>query len=560
VAGEESMKQTRSIMSRTLPLLFAASLVGCGGEAPEATAQGQAEAAPQTPPYKQGKYAGVKLTADLSALSASEREMLPLLIDACRPLDLVFWLQVYGQKLPLLSSIPDLDARRFAEINYGPWDRLAADRPFLPVRPKPATGRFYPLDLQPNELEQAAAVSADGGASLRDPYTIVHRNENGALEAVPYHESFATHLEAASTKLLAAAAVARDPALRGYLELSAEALTTDAYGPSEEAWMRLPESRLGLIIGAIDVGEDHVARRKKAYVGAVLLNRPDWDERVARYQALLPELARGTPFQQQIADSRELTFELADLLYLAGSWNAGPKRIAFEMPADEKLRGRMGTRRVQLLNVARAKFDQALRPVAELLISPRQRTSATFDAFFVNNLALEMVRAAGSSDRSSALRALYGDRSWVVEVARSAAVGLHLAGQLGERGETQASLEEHYVTFVAGNFRSLRFGSTSAQGPAALIVLNHLERSKAIVRDPETETYEVDVDVMRESVRDLAEKLADAHTPDRAPELRTFLSELSVAGADLGRDLNRLSDAKVPVDVAFEQGPEVLGL
>jgi len=551
--------QTRSGGFGSAVLLLVALFSACGGEAPDAVAPPETAAAP-TPLFKQHKYATVRLTADLSGLDPSEREMLPLLIDACKPLDLAFWLQVYGPKVALLSSIPDLDARRFTEINYGPWDRLAADRPFLAVRPKPATGRFYPIDLQPDELDQAAAASADGGAALRDPYTIVHRNENGALEAVPYHESFATQLEAASTKLLEAAAGCDEPALRRYLELSAEALTTDVYRPGEAAWMQLAGGDLSLIIGAIDVGEDHIARRKKAYVGAVLLNRPDWDDRVKRYRSLLPGLAAGTPFHRQLADSDGLEFALADLLYLAGSWNAGPKRIVFEMPQDTALRERLGTRRVQLLNVTRAKFDHTLRPVAELLISPAQRASATFDAFFTNGLVLEMARTSGESERADALRALYGDRAWVVEVARAAAVGLHLAGLLGEQGETQASLEEHYVTFVAGSFRSLRLGSSSAQGPAALILLNYLKRAKAIVRDPASLTYAVDIDVMRGAVRELAEALAGAHLADNATALGKLLGELSVADPDLGRDLNRLSAAKVPVDIAFEQGPEALGL
>src|SRR5215211_4063669 len=94
------------------------------------------------------QYTSVRLTADLAGLSERERRMLPLLIEAAAEMDTVFQQQYYHAQDSLLASVTDPAARRFVEINYGPWDRLDADRPFLPgVGPRPPGVELYPRDL-----------------------------------------------------------------------------------------------------------------------------------------------------------------------------------------------------------------------------------------------------------------------------------------------------------------------------------------------------------------------------------------------------------------------------
>ena len=538
--------------SRSSLLIVVAALVAvlsaCGGEAPQ---QATAPAAPALPPlYKQAKYASVSLTPDLQALSAGEREALPLLVAALDSIDQAFWMQVFGKNATLLESIRDVDARRFFEINYGPWDRLDEDRPFLPVQAKPATSRFYPMDLQPGELDAAAAASADGGASLRDPYTVVRRGEKRALRTIPYHEFYAAHVQKTSGLLDQAAKVAGSPALGRYLGLRAEALQSDSYDSSDEAWLKI-DGALGVVIGPSDPSEDHLYRIKRAYTGAVWVGLPEWDSRVNRYRSVLPELVGALSSRGAATEGPHVTFEVADLIHVSGSWNAGPKRFVFELPTDEALRERSGTRRLLLHNVARAKYDSTLVPLAENLIAAEQRGNVTFEAFFTNDLLLEMIRAEGTSDEAQALRRLYGEAAWIVGVVRANAIGAYVVGQLAEKGESGSSLDEHYTTLAASAFRSLRFGSASAQGPAALILLNKLKRDGAIVYDKQSTTYRIDVEAMQRSVRDLAERLAEADDPEKVAELGTWLGELSEAGSELLEDLGRLADARVPIDIAF---------
>jgi len=526
-------------------------LSACGGEAPPEAPASAAPALP--PPYAQAKYATVALEPDLQALSAGEREALPLLVAALKAMDEAFWKQVFGPRAGFLNSIPDADIRRFTEINYGPWDRLDEDRPFLPVQPKPATSRFYPRDLAPGELEAAGAASADGGASLRDPYTVVRRGEGRALTATPFHEVYSAPVKDAAGLLSRAAKVVGDPALGRYLELRAEALKSDSYASSDEAWLKI-DGALGVVIGPLDPSEDHVNRRKLAYTGAVWVGRPEWDSRIDRYRSLMSELAGSLSGERQATGGSSITFEVADLIHVSGSWNAGPKRFVLELPTDESLRKQSGTRRLLLHNVARAKYDSTLVPLAGNLIVTEQRDNVTFDAFFTNDLLQEMVRAERVSEEGQALKRLYGEAAWVVDVVRANAIGAYVAGQLGKSGESGSSLEEHYTTLVASAFRSMRYGSASAQGPASLILLNKLKRDGAIRYDDGSPMYRVDLEAMQRSVRDLAEKLVGAHDPEKAGELNALLRELTNPDPELVEDLDRLAVERVPIDIA-DPGP-----
>jgi hypothetical protein len=163
------------------------------------------------------------LTTDLSKLSANEQKMIPLLIEAARSMDAIFWRQAYGDRDSLLRSVTDPALQRYIEINYGPWDRLDNNAPFVEgVGPKPKGAGFYPQDMTKDEFE--AASKAANGRALRSQYTLVRRSSGGKLTAVPYHEAFRDQVLPAAAKLRQAAALAEDPGLKHYLERRAKAL------------------------------------------------------------------------------------------------------------------------------------------------------------------------------------------------------------------------------------------------------------------------------------------------------------------------------------------------
>src|SRR5690606_21738410 len=319
------------------------------------------------------QYTTVRLEADLSGLSDSERRMIPLLIDAAREMDAIYWLEVSGPRDSVLAAVGDSGMRRYADINYGPWDRLAGNTPFLAeVGAMPPGANLYPHDITKAEFDSAASAAADGGAALKSLYTLVRRSDDGSLTTVPYHEAFRAGSERAAGKLREAAALAEDPGLRRYLELRATALLDDNYQPSDLAWLDMKDNGIDVVIGPIETYDDQLYGYKAAHEAYVLIKDRDWSNRLSRYATLLPALQRDLPVESQYkteTPGSDSDLNAYDAVYYAGQSNAGSKTIAINLPNDEQVQLQKGTRRLQLKNAMRAKYDKIMLPIAGVLIA-----------------------------------------------------------------------------------------------------------------------------------------------------------------------------------------------
>ncbi len=334
------------------------------------------------------QYVEVELTTDMDSLTSKQRRMVGLLIDAAKIMDECFWYEAYGEKSKLLESISDPNVKRFAVINYGPWDRLAGNVPFVDgVTAKPPGANFYPVDMTKTEFEEATLPGKDG------LYHFIRRDEKGSLITVPYHEQFAEEMAHASQLLNDAAELADDAGLRHYLRLRADALLTDDYRPSDLAWLEMHDNTIDTVIGPIENYEDQLFGYKTAHEAYVLVKDKQWSERLARYAAFLPELQKSLPvadIYKQEEPGTDTELNAYDVIYYAGDCNSGSKTIAINLPNDETVQLEKGTRRLQLKNAMRAKFDKILLPIADVLIAEDQRQHVTFDAFFSNTMFHEV--------------------------------------------------------------------------------------------------------------------------------------------------------------------------
>ncbi len=542
-------------------LCAAIAATSCGGDIqPES-------AAPMPLEDKVQQYVPFRLEADLSGLTDNQRLMLPLLIEAAQQMDALFWKQAWGDKQALLDRL-DGAARRFAEINYGPWDRLGDNQPFLPdVGPKPEGANFYPHDMTKAEFEAAVAAASDNGAALKGLYTVVERDGAG-LVARPYSQVYRAELEIASGKLREAAALAEDAGLRRYLEMRAEALLNDQYQPSDMAWMDMKSNVIDVVIGPIETYEDHLYGYKAAFECYVLLKDMEWSGRLAKYAALLPALQQGLPVPPQYkredpgADS---DLNAYDALYYAGDCNAGAKTIAINLPNDEEVQLAKGARRLQLKNAMRAKFEKILLPIADELIVEDQRRHVDFDAFFANTMFHEVAHGLGIKQTvtgKGTVREAMKEKGSALEEGKADILGLYMVTKLKEMGELGADIDltDNYVTFMAGIFRSIRFGASSAHGIANLLRFNFFAQAGAFSRDPASGKYRVDAGAMAGAVEALSRKILTLQGDGDYDGASAFVAEMGVIGPDLQADLKRLETAGIPIDIVFEQGPAVLGL
>jgi hypothetical protein len=558
------MKTRLSVLSVSALLVLGA----CGKQPADAPATSEAPAevtlteSQQYAEQRVGIYAPFKLTTDVSEFSPAKREMITLLIEAATIMDDLFWRQAWGDKAALLDNLDHEPSRRMAEMNYGPWDRLAGDRPFIDgVGEKPLGVTFYPEDMTKEEFE---AADLEGKDSL---YTILKRDESGALKVVPYSQAFAPELTRAAGLLNQAAELAEDPGFANYLRLRSQALLSDDYMASDMAWMDMKSNTVDLVYGPIESYEDKLFGYKASFEAYVLIKDVAWSERLARYASFLPELQAGLPVPDAYKAEEPGTdsdLNAYDVVYYAGDCNAGSKTIAINLPNDETVQLAKGTRRVQLKNAMRAKFDNILAPIADELIAADQRRHVVFDAFFANTMFHEVAHGLGIKNTlndKGLVRTALRDLASAMEEGKADVLGLYMIKSLYEKGEIkEGELMDYYVTFVAGIFRSVRFGASSAHGRANMVRFNYFQDRGAFKRDEQTGRYSVDKAAMDESIAGLSRLILTLQGDGDYEGVTAMMKEMELVRPSLQSDLDRLTDANIPVDIVFEQGIEALGL
>ncbi|MFO7655870.1 MAG: Zn-dependent hydrolase [Bacteroidales bacterium] len=505
-------------------------------------------------------FAPITLTTDITKLSDKEKEMIPILIEAAKLMDDIFWQEAYGDKEELLSKLTVENEKKFVIINYGPWERLNDNKPFIKgYGEKPLGANFYPSDMTKEEFE---AFDSPDKNSL---YTLIRRDENNKLKTIPYHVAFNDKIQQASSLIKSAAEFAEDAGLKKYLLLRAEALLSDEYYPSDIAWMEMKNNHIDFVVGPIETYEDQLFGYKAAHEAYILVKDMEWSNRLARYATLLPALQKQLPVAdkyKQETPGTDSDLNAYDVIYYAGDCNAGSKTIAINLPNDEKVNQAKGSRRLQLKNSMQAKFDKILIPIAEVLIHPSQFKHIQFDAFFANTMFHEVAHGLGMSNTISGkgtVREALKDNYTTIEEGKADILGLFLVTKLKEMNEIETDLMNNYTTFLAGIFRSIRFGASSAHGRANLIRYNYFKEKEAFTID-ENGMYTVNFNNMQEAVISLSEKVLALQGDGDYEKASAFIGKYGIEDTDLKTALEKIASKEIPVDIVFNQGTEVLGL
>jgi len=506
-------------------------------------------------------FAPFTLTTDISHLSANEKQIMSILFDVADIMDELFWMQAMGPKDAFLARIQDETTKKFAVINYGPWDRLGGNESFIAeIGPKPEGANFYPVDMTKEEFE------AFNDLNKKSLYTVIRRNEDGTLRSVWYHEAYAEQLKKASDLIKQAAALAEDAGLKKYLELRAEALLTSQYQPSDFAWMEMRNSNIDFVVGPIENYEDALFGYKAAFESYILIKDPIWSARLVKYAAMLPDLQRGLPVKDEYKTEipgADADLNAYDVVYYAGDCNAGSKTIAINLPNDEEVQLQKGSRKLQLKNAMQAKFDKIMVPIADLLIDPAQRKHVTFNAFFENTMFHEVAHAMGvkntingNGPARTALKEMYSS----IEEGKADIMGLYLVTKLYEMGElTEGEVMDNYVTFFAGTFRSSRFGAASAHGKSNMMRFNFFKEEGAFTRNEEG-IYTVDFEKTKAAMEKLVQRIIYIQGDGDYDAAKQWVETDGIVKPDLQVDLDRINSASIPVDVVFEKGKKILGL
>jgi len=146
-----------------------------------------------------------------------------------------------------------------------------------------------------------------------------------------------------------------------------------------------------------------------------------------------------------------------------------------------------------------------------------------------------------------------------LEEGKADILGLYMIQQLTNKGELTGDFKDNMVTFLAGIFRSVRFGASSAHGRANMIRFNFFKEQGAFTRNDDG-TFKVNFDKMEIAMKDMSNLILTLQGNGDYEVVAKLVAEKGVISNDLQADLDRLGVAGIPVDVIFEQGVDVLGL
>ena len=533
-------------------MLFA---VGCKGKK-------SSDANPEIQ-QKVNEYAEFSLTSDLvQTLTPNEKELLKVFIEIGRVMDEIYWDEYFGTaNRRSLDTIADPAIRAFAEIQYGAWDRLDSEKPFIPgYGERPLGANFYPVDMT---AEEYAALD---DTLKESQYSVIRRDADGKLVVLPYHEAFAEQLAKVDALLEKAISLAENPGLKRYLEARREAFRTDDYFESDMVWMDMKDSRLDFVVGPIENYDDALYGLKCSHEAFVLIKDTQWSNDLSKFAAMLPEMQRLLPCEEQYkreVPGTDCDINVYDVVYYAGDCNAGSKTIAINLPNDERVQLAKGSRRLQLKNAMQAKFDNIMVPIAGLMLCPEQVDSVTFNAFFGNTCYHEVAHGLGIKNTVNTgipCRQALGAQYSAWEEAKADVCGLFLTEQLIERGEiTNTTVAQNYITFIAGILRSVRFGATEAHGVANIMCYNYFKEHGAFTRN-EDGKYVIDVDKAREAARGWAAIIIAMEGEGDAAAAKAYSDRNGKISSELQADLDAIRDANIPRDIVYRQGADVPGL
>jgi hypothetical protein len=475
-------------------------------------------------------------------------------------MDQLHWKQTFGDK-SILDTISDPWMKEFAIINYGPWERLNNDKPFVPgYGAKPAGCQYYPLDMTVEEFKQFKDVNK---SSL---YTVIRRDENKKLKVVWYKDAYKEEITKVCELLDQAIELAEDSGMRNYLIERKKAFLTDDYYASDMTWMDMKESLLDFVVGPIENYDDKLFEAKAAYEAFILIKDVKRSEDLAKFISFLPKLQKELPCEpkyKKFTPGTSSDLNVYNAIYYAGDCNSGSKTIAINLPNDTRVAITKGTRRLQLRNSMQAKFDKILLPIGKLLVVPEQQKNLKFDAFFWNVTFHEVAHGLGVKYTlvgNNDIDEVMGDEKTSWEEAKADILGLYMVTKLIDMGEiTNITKEDAIVTYIAGILRSVRFGASSSHGKANMMCFNFMEQNGAFTRNEKGE-YVINFEKSIEAMNKWAELIIKTQGDGNYDFAVKFRKENGTIKPALQKDLDKINNAGIPRDIRFNQGLKQLGL
>jgi hypothetical protein len=540
-----------------LLFIFVVSFCGCGQQTGEDVMRLE---------EKISKFVETEITYDKSLLDEKQKKVVTYLYQAAQIMDALFLKQVYSKnetikdKLKTSTNTKDLKTLELFNIMFGPFDRLEHDLPFYGTGNKPLGANFYPEDLTKEEFQKWINDNSDDEKEFTSEFTVIRRQDQG-LVAIPYSEFYKSELNKASNYLLQAAEYAENNTLKKYLITRAKAFLSNDYYESDMAWMDLENHRIEVVIGPYEVYEDALFNYKAAFECFITLRDPDESEKLARFGSYLVDIEEHLPIPEKYKNydrGSESPIVVAQEVFSAGDTKAGVQTIAFNLPNDERVRQAKGSKKVMLKNVSEAKFDKLLKPIAQQVLDPSQLPFVSFEAFFNHTLMHEMSHGVGPgfisvSGRATEVKKELKETYSTIEECKADILGMYNNIFMIKKGEFPTTFEkEVWATFLAGIFRSVRFGISEAHGSGNAIIFNYLLEKGGYEFNASSKNVRVNFGEIYQTVQDLATLVLTIQAEGDYTASKKLIEKYALVSPSMAILIDKLSNLPVDIKPVFQ--------
>ena len=509
------------------------------------------------------QFAPTEITFDENLLNEEQKQVLEKLVMAAKAIDKIFWKQASHVGLEIQQDFENADHPaakdflRYLTINFGPFDRLDENKPFIGTDPKPAGAGFYPPDMTKEYFEGYVTGNPDMKQTLEDTYTVV-KKQNDSLIAIPYNEAYKEDLEVVAKYLREAAEISTEEPFKAYLIQKADDLLANEWYKSDTLWIDLEGNLLEILIGPYEVYEDALFGLKAAYESFVYINDFEEMAKLKAYLDYLGEMQNLLPVEPKHKNAKieGLASPLNVVLevFAAGDTKSGVQTLAFVLPNEERIREEKGTKKVFLKNIQEAKFEKVLVPISKNVLTGEDSQHVSFYAYFTETLLHEISHVFGSNyitledGTETTVRKALADKYSAIEECKATIVGMHNVPFLIEKGLIpKESAQEIYTTYLADMFRSIRFGAHEAHGMGTLMQLSYHRKTGAFVYDAETQKFSIDMDKIEDSITEMAQKILILEGDGNYENAAAFIAEYGELDEVIQGLLDNLTD--IPVDI-----------
>jgi hypothetical protein len=504
------------------------------------------------------KLAEVRMNADTSYLTAEERDVVNLLNQAANLMSEIYKRQAtpdYDQLRQQVAASGDERALQKFDAFFGRCDPLNDDKPFFGDTPCAPGAGFYPADLTKEQFDAYLKAHPDEAGKLTDPYTVVQR-QGDKLVAVPYSQAYRQWLEPAAKLLEQAAERTSNPSLKKFLSLRAKAFGTDDYFESELAWMDVTGTPIEVAIGPYETYTDTLYGRKTAFEAFVTLRNPEESAKLDKYKALLRDMESNLPVEDKYKNFQrgfESPISVVDQVHGGGDNVPGVQTIAFNLPNDERVREAKGAKKVILQNVLGAKYEMILKPMADLVLVPEQAANVTKAGMQNETLFHELSHSLGPGSivvggRKTTVDKELKDIGGGFEEAKADVMGAWNVLYMIKRGVLPEAMRDQIrASYVAGLFRSMRFGTNDAHGKGAALQYRYLRDHGGIVWDAGAKRFRIDDSKIDSAIGALVGEIVRRQWNGDYAGTKAFLDKWGVLDPEAQSVIDTMTH--IPVDI-----------